>query len=110
MSPTSAITSIAMREALIEAAYRDELARLSESSDELRTSCPPEVALRNWLGGFVAYLTTRPEMAEPLRAVIASGALGTTRAVSDCSRASRRRRRPPSRRGRSGRTWSHWTS
>ncbi|CAN5423224.1 TetR/AcrR family transcriptional regulator [soil metagenome] len=61
------------REALVEAAYRNELARLSDSTDELLASFPPDLALRAWMGRFIAYLATKRGMADALRAVIASG-------------------------------------
>jgi AcrR family transcriptional regulator len=61
------------REALVEAAYRNELARLTDSTGELLASAPPEAALREWMGRFIAYLATKRGMADALRAVIASG-------------------------------------
>src|SRR5438132_13269121 len=61
------------REALVEAAYRNELARLCDSTGELLASSPPEVALREWMGRFIDYMATKRGMADALRAVIASG-------------------------------------
>jgi AcrR family transcriptional regulator len=61
------------REALIEAAYRSELARLCDAADELLAGSPPDVALRAWMDLFVDYMTTKRGMAGALRAVIASG-------------------------------------
>ena len=61
------------REALVEAAYRNELARLCTSADDLLVSASAEVALREWMGRFITYLTTKHGMADALRAVIASG-------------------------------------
>src|SRR5579863_7175013 len=61
------------REALIEAAYRNELVRLCDATDDLLASSRPEVALREWMGRFLAYMTTKRGMADALRAVIASG-------------------------------------
>jgi AcrR family transcriptional regulator len=61
------------REALIEAAYRNELARLCDSVTDLLRETPPEVALRTWMDRFVDYLATKRGMADALRAVIASG-------------------------------------
>jgi AcrR family transcriptional regulator len=61
------------REALIEAAYRNELARLCDSAAELLQAGPADVALRAWMDRFVDYLATKHGMADALRAVIASG-------------------------------------
>jgi AcrR family transcriptional regulator len=61
------------REALVEAAYRNELARLCDSTGELLASSRPEVALRQWMGRYITYMTTKRGMADALRAVIASG-------------------------------------
>ncbi len=62
------------REALIEAAYRNELARLCDAVAELLQAMPPDQALRAWMDRFVDYMTTKRGMAGALRAVIASGA------------------------------------
>jgi AcrR family transcriptional regulator len=61
------------REALIEAAYRNELARLCGSAAELLQTSPADVALRAWMDRFIDYLATKHGMADALRAVIASG-------------------------------------
>src|SRR5216683_7288685 len=61
------------REALIEAAYRNELARLCDAVAELLQAMPPDQALRAWMDRFVDYMTTKRGMAGALRAVIASG-------------------------------------
>jgi AcrR family transcriptional regulator len=61
------------REALIEAAYRNELQAVCDAAADLLTSSPPEEALRTWMDRFVDYMTTKLGMAEALRAVIASG-------------------------------------
>lgn len=61
------------REALVEAAYRSELARLCDAVPELLKDAPPDEAMRRWMDGFIAYMTTKRGMAEALRAVIASG-------------------------------------
>ncbi|MGY1604863.1 TetR/AcrR family transcriptional regulator [Geodermatophilus sp. SYSU D00815] len=61
------------REALVEAAYRNELARLCDAAAELLTTRPPEAALRAWMDRFVDYTTTKRGMADALKAVIASG-------------------------------------
>ncbi|OLT09354.1 transcriptional regulator [Pseudonocardia sp. CNS-139] len=61
------------REALVEAAYRNELARLCDAADDLLLDLPPDVAMRTWMDRFVGYMTTKRGMADALRAVIASG-------------------------------------
>lgn len=61
------------REALVEEAYRSELARLCDAASELLAGLPADRALREWMDRFVAYMTTKRGMAEALRAVIASG-------------------------------------
>ncbi|MFC1420563.1 TetR/AcrR family transcriptional regulator [Streptacidiphilus cavernicola] len=61
------------RESLVEASYRNELARLCEAVPELLGELPPERALRAWMDRFVDYMTTKRGMAEALRMVIAAG-------------------------------------
>lgn len=62
------------REALVEAAYRNELARLCDAVDDLLRDLPPDAALRAWMDRFVDYMATKRGMAAALRTVIASGA------------------------------------
>ncbi|MBM7080104.1 TetR/AcrR family transcriptional regulator [Micromonospora sp. MMS20-R1-14] len=61
------------REALVEAAYRNELAKLCDAADELLTRLPPAEATRAWMDRFVDYLATKQGMADALRLVIAAG-------------------------------------
>lgn len=61
------------REALIEAAYRSELARLCDAVPALLGSTPPDEALRAWMDHYIDYMSTKRGMADALRAVIASG-------------------------------------
>jgi AcrR family transcriptional regulator len=61
------------REALIEAAYRNELARLCAVVPEMIQTLPADVALRTWMDRFIDYLATKHGMAEALQRVIASG-------------------------------------
>jgi AcrR family transcriptional regulator len=61
------------REALIEATYRNELARLCDAVAGLLRAQQPDQALRAWMDRFVDYMTTKHGMADALRAVIASG-------------------------------------
>jgi AcrR family transcriptional regulator len=66
------------REALVEAVYRNELARLRGSADELLASRDPDAALRAWMDRFADYVATKRGMAETLRAVVASGPIKST--------------------------------
>jgi AcrR family transcriptional regulator len=61
------------REALVEAAYRNELARLCDAVPDLLAAHPADAALRGWMDRYVDYVATKHGMAEALRAVIASG-------------------------------------
>ncbi|WP_331743206.1 helix-turn-helix domain-containing protein [Kitasatospora sp. NBC_01300] len=61
------------REALIEAAYRNEVARLCEAAPGLLATMPPAEALRVWTRRFIDYATAKYGMADALRAVVASG-------------------------------------
>jgi AcrR family transcriptional regulator len=61
------------REALVEAAYRNELARLCDAVPDLLAALPPDQAMRMWMDRFVDYMTTKRGMADALRAVVASG-------------------------------------
>jgi AcrR family transcriptional regulator len=61
------------REALVDAAYRNELARLCDGVADLLATMPPDAALRTWMTHFVDYMTTKRGMGDALRAVIASG-------------------------------------
>jgi AcrR family transcriptional regulator len=61
------------REALVDAAYRNELARLCDSVGDLLHDMDPDRALRTWMDRFVDYMTTKRGMGDALRALIASG-------------------------------------
>ncbi|MFF7633170.1 TetR/AcrR family transcriptional regulator [Kitasatospora sp. NPDC008050] len=61
------------REALIEAAYRNEVARLCDAVPGLLAAMPPAEALRVWTRRFIDYATAKFGMADALRAVVASG-------------------------------------
>ncbi|MBP2475305.1 AcrR family transcriptional regulator [Crossiella equi] len=75
------------REALIEAAYRSELAAVCAAADELLAELPPERALRVWMDRFVDYLITKAGLAPALNAVIDSGGnpySDSMRMLTDC--------------------------
>jgi AcrR family transcriptional regulator len=61
------------REALIEAAYRSELAWLCDAVPDLLQEMRPDEATRAWMDRYIEYMTTKRGMADALRAVIASG-------------------------------------
>ncbi|OHV36019.1 MULTISPECIES: TetR/AcrR family transcriptional regulator [Pseudofrankia] len=61
------------REALVDAAYRNELDRLCDSVDGLLATMPPDQALRAWMEHFIDYMSTKRGMGDALRALIASG-------------------------------------
>jgi AcrR family transcriptional regulator len=61
------------REALVDATYRSELARLCDGVPRLLESGPADQALRAWLELFGEFMTTKRGMAGALRMVIASG-------------------------------------
>lgn len=61
------------REALIDAAYRSELARLCDSAGDLLRESAPDQALRTWMDRFTEYMATKRGMGDALRALIASG-------------------------------------
>jgi AcrR family transcriptional regulator len=61
------------REALLDAAYRNELARLCDAVADLLSTMPPDEAMRTWMDRFIDYMMTKRGMADALRALIASG-------------------------------------
>lgn len=62
------------REALVEAAYRSELVRLTDAAPRLLEEMAPDAALRAWMDGFLDYTAAKRGMADALRAVVAAGA------------------------------------
>lgn len=62
------------REALVEAAYRNELAEVCAAATDLLAELPPDQALRAWMEAFLDYWTTKAGMSAALNAVIATGA------------------------------------
>ncbi|WP_370943463.1 TetR/AcrR family transcriptional regulator [Amycolatopsis sp. cg5] len=61
------------REALVEAAYRSELAKLCDAVPELLENMAPDKAMREWMNRFFDYMATKRVMGDALRAVVASG-------------------------------------
>jgi len=60
------------REALAEAAYRNEVQRLCDAAGELLDAEEPDVALAEWMDRFVTYVAAKRSMASMLQSVIAS--------------------------------------
>ena len=60
------------REALAEAAYRNEVQRLCDAAGELLDSEPSDVALAEWMDRFVTYVAAKRSMANMLQSVVAS--------------------------------------
>ena len=63
------------REALVEAVYRGELARLRDTAGQLLASRRPDAALRAWMDRFADYVTAKHGMAQTLRAIAATGTI-----------------------------------
>jgi AcrR family transcriptional regulator len=61
------------RDALVEAAYRSEVAELSAAADDLLATRPPDVALAEWMDRYVAYAAAKRGMRAALQSVVASG-------------------------------------
>ncbi|HEX3868505.1 MAG TPA: TetR/AcrR family transcriptional regulator [Gemmatimonadaceae bacterium] len=61
------------REALIEAAYRNELEKLCAAAPLLLKQYPPDEALRRMMDRIIDYMSVKRGMAEALRAVVAAG-------------------------------------
>ncbi|MDF0529390.1 TetR/AcrR family transcriptional regulator [Tsukamurella sp. 8F] len=61
------------REALVEAVYRDQVARLVAGSRELLSHKPPAAALRAWMDLFGEWVATKNGMVDTLVAMIKSG-------------------------------------
>lgn len=58
------------REDLIEATYRSETTRLSESASRLLKRHAPTAALTRWMESFVDYMLTKQGMADALPAIL----------------------------------------
>jgi AcrR family transcriptional regulator len=60
------------REALVEAVYHNEVARLCDAAADLLATLPPADALRAWMEQFVDFMAAKNGMGESLRAVLVS--------------------------------------
>jgi AcrR family transcriptional regulator len=61
------------REALVDAVYRDQVARLTTGARELLGQLPPPAALRRWMELFGDWVATKNGMLDTLLAMIESG-------------------------------------
>jgi AcrR family transcriptional regulator len=61
------------RESLVDAVYRDQVARLTAGARELLAEFSPPVALRRWMDLFGVWIATKNGMLDTLLAMIESG-------------------------------------
>jgi AcrR family transcriptional regulator len=61
------------RESLVDAVYRDQVARLTDGARELLAQLPPPVALRRWMDLFGDWIATKNGMLDTLLAMIEAG-------------------------------------
>ena len=62
------------RDALVEAAYRNEVAQLRAAADELLAELPADRALEAWVRRFVEYGTAKRGMRDALQSIAGGGA------------------------------------
>ncbi|MFD5441986.1 TetR/AcrR family transcriptional regulator [Streptomyces tendae] len=67
------------RESLVEAVYRDQVARLTKGAQDLLAGEAPAVAMRRWMDLFGDWIATKNGMLDTLPALIESGAVGHAR-------------------------------
>jgi AcrR family transcriptional regulator len=63
------------RDALVEAAYRNEVAQLRAAADELLAELPPDEALEAWMRRFVDYGTAKRGMRDALQSIAGGASL-----------------------------------
>ncbi|WP_244194881.1 TetR/AcrR family transcriptional regulator [Amycolatopsis echigonensis] len=90
------------REALVDAAYRHQLAGVCEQAPALLAQYPAAEAMRAWLRRFLAYVSAKHGMSEALTTVIASGVDPFSTAGSCSSTPSANCSRPTRKTARSG--------
>jgi AcrR family transcriptional regulator len=61
------------RESLVDAIYRDQVARLTAGARDLLAQLPPSAALRRWMDLFGQWIATKNGMLQTLLAMIESG-------------------------------------
>ncbi|WP_328998566.1 TetR/AcrR family transcriptional regulator [Kribbella sp. NBC_00709] len=63
------------REALLEAVYRQELARLCDAAPEMAAAGPADERLLAWMHRYLDFIDSKRAMGMSLRAMVASGAI-----------------------------------
>jgi AcrR family transcriptional regulator len=71
------------RESLVDAVYRDQVARLTEGARELLALLPPPAALRRWMDLFGEWIATKNGMLDTLLAMIESGEIAHAQTQSE---------------------------
>jgi len=71
------------RESLVDAIYRDQVARLTSGARDLLAQCPPSVALRRWMDLFGDWIATKQGMLDTLVAMIESGEIAHARTQAE---------------------------
>jgi AcrR family transcriptional regulator len=67
------------RESLVDAVYRDQVARLTTGARDLLAQLPPAAALRRWMDLFGDWIATKNGMLDTLLAMIESGEIAHAR-------------------------------
>ncbi|WP_435129696.1 TetR/AcrR family transcriptional regulator [Actinacidiphila sp. bgisy144] len=67
------------RESLVDAVYRDQVARLTDGARELLATLTPPEALRRWMDLFGEWIATKNGMLDTLLAMIESGEISHAR-------------------------------
>lgn len=63
------------REALVEAVYRDQVARLTQGAQQFLKKHAPSIALRKWMDLFADWMATKHGMLGTLLAMVEAGAM-----------------------------------
>jgi AcrR family transcriptional regulator len=71
------------REALVDAVYRDQVARLTDGARELLAELSPHAALRRWAEMFGEWIATKNGMLDTLLAMIESGEIAHGRTQTE---------------------------
>ncbi|WP_433379998.1 TetR/AcrR family transcriptional regulator [Actinoplanes sp. CA-142083] len=71
------------RESLVDAVYRDQVARLTTGARELLAELPPPAALRRWMELFGDWIATKNGMLDTLLTMIESGEIAHTQTQTE---------------------------
>ncbi|MFD8092238.1 TetR/AcrR family transcriptional regulator [Streptomyces malaysiensis] len=71
------------RESLVDAVYRDQVARLTAGARELLAQLSPPAALRRWMDLFGEWIATKNGMLDTLLAMIESGEIAHARTQTE---------------------------